>query len=92
MQDLRIGFVHTEIDIGLNLIRIAEVSYGLGKADRGTTAHQKAEAAYAQALRLLKELSPEDSEPLNVRLAMFRTALDRLATLPGRPEHLTNGE
>ena len=45
-----------------------------------TTAHQKAEAAYAQALRLLKELSPEDSEPLNVRLAMFRTALDRLAT------------
>ncbi len=79
MQDLRIGFIHTEIDIGLNLIRIAEVSYEQRKADRGVMARRKAEAAYTQAVRLLNELSPEDRDPLTTRLAMFRSALDRVA-------------
>jgi hypothetical protein len=78
MRDLRVGFVHTEIDIGLNLIRMAEVSNGQGRGDRGNTARQKAEAAYAQALRLMQELSPEDTELLNTRLEAFRSALDRM--------------
>ncbi len=79
MQDLRIGFVHTEIDIGLNLIRIAEVSHEQGRGDRANSARQKAEAAYTQAVRLMQELSPQDAEPITTRLAMFRAALDRLA-------------
>jgi len=79
MRDLRVGFVHTEIDIGLNLVRTAEVSDGQGKGDRGKTARQKAEAAYNQALRLMQELSPEDTELLNIRLEAFRSALDRVA-------------
>ena len=81
MRDLRVGFVHTEIDIGLNLIRMAEVSNGQGRGDRGNMARQKAEAAYAQALRLMQELSPEENEQLNTRLAAFRSALDR-ASVP----------
>jgi hypothetical protein len=79
MRDLRVGFVHTEIDIGLNLIKISEVSNGQGRGDRGNMARQKAEAAYAQALRLMRELSPEDTELLNIRLTAFRSALDRMS-------------
>ena len=79
MRDLRVGFVHTEIDIGLNLIKIAEVSNGQGRGDRGNRARQKAEAAYAQALHLMQELSPEDNELLNTRLTAFRSALDRMS-------------
>jgi hypothetical protein len=79
MRDLRVGFVHTEIDIGLNLIRMAEVSNVQGRGDRGNIARQKAEAAYAQALHLMQELSPEDIDILNIRLAVFRSALDRVS-------------